>query len=205
MICSHCLLQVSKDLEARAAASAAALLAEEERAKAKAAAKKAKKQKQKAKKQQGPTAATAAAAAAPDTLSFSVMEADTTVPAAHDRTAPVHADGVSQAFATPANLQQQMQQHIEAPTKAANNFDDAFLTNLFCCPLTKVRLICCKNVAAGIDRHAASEHAHCSACQPRPMLIPQGCIAMSSAACGVLPVDLSQAASGADIHMTYKR
>ena len=138
----HCLLQVSKELEARAAASAAALLAEEERAKAKAAAKKAKKQKQKGKKQQAPAAA-AATAAAPDELSSSVAEADTEAPAAHESAAAGHAGGVSQKVATPADLQQQMQQLSVAPAQSATDFNDAFLTNLFRCPLTKVRPAYC--------------------------------------------------------------
>ena len=128
-------------------------MAEEERAKAKAAVKKAKKQKQKAKKQQPTTSAEATLTEEPATETS--YERDDSAPA-KGHLMPVEGvtDGTSalDTAAQPWNpisisnqknvveqLTNELQDLAMGSATAANDQIDTSLTELFCCPLTKVR------------------------------------------------------------------
>ena len=112
-----------------AEASAQRLLADEERAKAKAAAKKAKKQKQKAKKSQP---------ASPDTADTN--STDHAAPVSLGTSAQLAASADAVNGSADADGVESTAAHVEqlSLTARTSTDEDAFLEQLFCCPLTKV-------------------------------------------------------------------
>ena len=107
-------------------------MAEEERTRLKAAAKKAKKQKQKAKKQQPSVSSNAVAeAATPE------PEAGISLCGALATQIPAASEEVIDVGQHSAVLQGQLQD-LTTSSETAEDQTAAFLTQLFCCPLTQV-------------------------------------------------------------------
>ena len=128
----HFLQDDTAGATAVAESTAKELMEEEERIQAKAAAKKAKKQRQKANKQQPSVSLSTAAGAA-----ASEPEAITSLSAAPATELPLALNDMTDT----SQASDALQEHLQDFTIGSDTAEDqtaAFLTQLFCCPLTQV-------------------------------------------------------------------